>query len=106
LRSLSKRFSDYFLLVVYDGAPCHSEGALALPENVRVISLPPYSPELNPCENSWEDMREKFFKNIVFDSLQTVEDQLVVACNFYEANPRILKSITGWEWILNSSIDR
>ena len=106
MRSLSKRFSDYFLLVVYDGAPCHSEGALALPENVRVISLPPYSPELNPCENSWEDMREKFFKNIVFDSLQTVEDQLVVACNFYEANPRILKSITGWEWILNSSIDR
>ena len=79
LQELSKRFSDYFLLVIYDGAPCHSEGALTLPEHMKVVSLPPYSPELNPQENNWDDMREKFFKNTVFNSMQAVEDQLVLA---------------------------
>jgi hypothetical protein len=106
LEELSMRFSDYYLLVVYDGAPCHSEGALTIPENIKVISLPPYSPELNPAENGWDDMREKFFKNMVFDSIQAVEDKLISACNFYESNPKILKSIAGWNWIINSLSDR
>lgn len=106
LEELSGRFPDYFLLVVYDGAPCHREGALHLPENIQVLFLPPYSPELNPSENGWDDMREKFFKNTVFNSIQAVEDRLVTACNFYESNPEILKSIAGWNWIVNSSLDR
>lgn len=101
LTELSNRFPDHFLLVVYDGAPCHSEGALSLPENMMVFSLPPYSPELNPAENGWDDMREKFFKNTVFDSLEAVENQLAIACNFYESNPQIIQSIAGWSWIIN-----
>jgi len=105
LKELSQRFPDHFLLVVYDGAPCHSQGAISLPDQMEVVSLPPYSPELNPCENGWEDMREKFFKNTVFDSMQTVENQLVIACNFYESNPQILHSIAAWDWIINSSGD-
>jgi putative transposase len=100
LKELSERFPDNYLLVIYDGAPCHSEGALDLPENMKVVSLPPYSPELNPAENGWEDMREKFFKNIVFSSLQAVEDQLVDACNFYESNPQIVHSFSSWNWII------
>jgi putative transposase len=106
LAELSKRFPDYFLLVIYDGAPCHSEGALSLPQHMKVVSLPPYSPELNPVENGWDDMREKFFKNLVFGSLEAVEDKLIIACNFYESNPHILKSIAGWNWIINSYHDR
>jgi hypothetical protein len=106
LAELPKRFPDYFLLVIYDGAPCHSEGALSLPQHMKFVSLPPYSPELNHVENGWDDMREKFFKNIVFDSLEAVEDQLVIACNFYESNPQILKSIAGWKWIINYYYDR
>lgn len=106
LEELSERFCDHFLLVVYDGAPCHSSTSLNLPPNMKVVSLPPYSPELNPCENGWDDMREKFFKNTVFDSLEAVEKQLSSACNFYENNPQTLKSITGWSWIINSYVDR
>lgn len=100
LEELSKRFPDHFLLVVYDGAPCHSPGALNFPENIRVVSLPPYSPQLNPQENNWDDMREKFFKNLVFDSIEAVEDHLVLACNFYESNPLIIHSLSAWSWII------
>jgi hypothetical protein len=101
LAELSMRYSKHLLLVVYDGAPCHNTGALKIPANIRVITLPPRSPELNPAENNWDDMREKFFGNIVFDSIKAVENQLVTACNFYEQNPQIVKSFSAWEWIVN-----
>jgi len=105
LAELSARYPNHFLLVIYDGAPCHSKGVLNVPENMMLVKLPPYSPNLNPSENNWDDMREKFFQNLVFDSLQAVEDMLVTACNFYEQNPHIIRSMTNWNWITKSSID-
>lgn len=41
--------------------------------------LPPYSPELNPVEHIWDEVREKWFPNLVFDSLDVIEDRLVEA---------------------------
>jgi len=102
LQELSQRFADYFLLIVYDGAPCHSPGVLDIPGNTMVVKLPPQSPNLNPSENNWDDMREKFFHNLVFNSMKAVEKQLVVACNHYESNPDIIHSMTAWEWIVNT----
>jgi transposase len=101
LQELAARYTDHYLLVVYDGAPCHSPGALTLPGNMIVVTLPPYRPELNPTENNWDDMREKFFKNFLFNSLDAVEDQLVTACLFYEQHPHIIQSMTAWNWIIN-----
>jgi hypothetical protein len=105
LQELSSRYPQHFLLVAYDGAPCHSPGVLSVPVNMMLIKLPPYSPNLNPQENNWDDMREKFFHNLVFGSIAAVEDQLVIACNYYEAHPEIIHSMTAWNWIINSSID-
>ena len=51
LEELSTRYKDNFLLVVWDGAPCHSKGVLEIPDNIMVSELPPYSPQLNPSEN-------------------------------------------------------
>lgn len=85
-----------------DGAPCHSEGVLEIPENIMITKLPPYSPQLNPSENNWDDMREKFFHNLVFDSLDSIEEQLIKACTYYGKRPDIIKSIAGWNWIINS----
>ena len=102
LQELSIRYPYNYLLVVMDGAPCHSKTALNIPKNIEIITLPPYSPVLNPAENNWDDMREKFFQNKVFHSLEAVENQLVIACNFYEQNPQIIQSIAAWEWIANT----
>lgn len=102
LKELSKRYKDNFLLVVWDGAPCHSKGVLEIPDNIMVCKLPPYSPQLNPSENNWDDMREKFFPNLVFDSMDAVEKKLIQACKFYENNTEIIKSIAAWKWIINS----
>lgn len=40
-----------------------------------------------------------------YKRMQAVEDQLVIACNFYESNPEILKSSAGWNWFINSLSD-
>jgi DDE superfamily endonuclease len=101
LAELSGRYPNNLLLVVYDGAPCHSKGALKIPANIRVVTLPPHSPELNPAENKWDDMREKFFGNMVFDSIKAVEDRLITACKFYEQNPKIVQSFSAWNWIID-----
>ena len=102
LKELSTRYKDSFLLVVWDGAPCHSEGALDIPENIMVTELPPCSPQLNPAENNWDDMREKFFPNLVFDSMDAIEKKLTEACNFYENNTEVIKSMARWKWIIGS----
>jgi len=71
-----------------------------IPDNVRLVYLPPYSPELNPQENVWDDMREKWFQNTVFNSLETVQQQLTKACSHYMQNPKTIHSITSWDWII------
>lgn len=101
LGEMAERYPNNYLLVVCDGASAHKIGSEELPSNIRLASLPPYSPQLNPQENMWDDMREKFFHNIAFNSLDAVEDRLVAACNYYEGNPAIVKSISGWDWIVS-----
>lgn len=100
LQEMAERYKDNFLLMVCDGAASHKIKAELLPDNIQLIYLPPYSPQLNPQENIWDDMREKFFYNLAFNSMNAVENQLISACNYYENNPAIVKSITAWNWII------
>jgi len=69
LAEVAHRHSDEYLFMIFDGAPCHKETALVIPDNVMVTTVPPYCPELNPTEHIWDETREKFFSNRVFDSL-------------------------------------
>ena len=101
-RMTSFLWSEPVLAQAGNGAPCHSHGALDVPENMMLETLPPYSSELNPSENIWDDMREKFFRNKVFDSMDAVIEQLCIAMNHYADNPESVRSITAFPWILNT----
>ena len=50
-----------------------------MPVNLKLLFLPPYSPELNPQEHIWDELREKSFHNKTFASLDLLEDHLVEA---------------------------
>jgi transposase len=63
LDALSRRFSRQHILLVLDGAPNHRSGQLVVPNNITLLFLPPYAPELNPKENLGDEIREKIFKN-------------------------------------------
>ena len=47
----------------------------------------------------WDEIREKFFANLVFDSMNAVENKLEEAMIYYDKNTEIVKSITGFNWI-------
>ncbi len=61
-----------FIVMVIDGASSHVAKALVVPDNIRLLRLPPYSPALNPQEHVWDELREKEFPNRVFAELSGV----------------------------------
>ena len=99
LAEVSQRHADEFILMVLDGAGWHRAKRLQIPSNMRLIPLPPWSPQLNPVEHLWDEVREKWFANRVFNSMDALEDQLVAALTILEADPQRVASLTGFEWI-------
>ncbi|RQW84954.1 MAG: transposase [Geobacter sp.] len=53
LAEVANRHAEEFVLMVLDGAGWHQAIELEIPENIRLVRLPPYSPELNPTEHLW-----------------------------------------------------
>lgn len=102
LEEIASRHPKDRIVMVLDGAGRHKNEQLPVPPNIRLLFLPPYSPELNPVEHLWDDLREKFFHNRVFDSIDAVENQLVDALLSYERDPERVHSITAWDWIINA----
>jgi len=102
LNVLSRKFASQDILLVLDGAPNHRCGDLALPNNVALLFLPPYSPQLNPKENLWDEIREKIFKNYALKSIDAVRAKLQKAILYIERNPRIVQSITAFPYIAKS----
>lgn len=99
---LSRKFARQDILLVLDGAPNHRCGGLALPGNISLLFLPPYSPQLNPKENLWDEIREKIFKNHALKSIGAVRAKLHEAILYVERNPEIVKSITTFLYIVKS----
>lgn len=102
LNEIRDRYPNEYICLFVDGAPGHSLKGLKVPENMTIESIPAYSPDTNPTENIWDDMREKFFGNVVFDSMGAVEDRLSIAASSYENCSNRIRSITGWPWILSA----
>jgi len=102
LDGVSARHPGDRIIMVLDGAGWHRSASLAVPGNMRLLPLPPCSPELNPVENIWEELREKCIGSSVFDSMAELEDRLQVGLKHLEDHPGITKSISAWPWIINA----
>jgi transposase len=94
LKQVSEDFSSYFLLMQVDNARWHGSEDLVLPENRRLIYQPAYSPELNPTEHLWDEIRENFFANRCFSSLDEVSQALCDAFDDISSRPLDLRSLT------------
>src|SRR4030043_524432 len=104
LAEVARRHPEEFILMFLDGAGWHRANSLVIPENMRLEALPPYSPQLNPMEHLWDEVREKWFANEVFDSLDGVEDRLVEALVALERNQDLVASTTGFDWVINCQL--
>jgi transposase len=92
------------IIMVLDGAGWHTSGLLKVPENMRLIPLPPYAPELNPAEHIRDDLREKSFHNRVFDGIDALENHLEASLRQMECDQGRIRSLVAWPWIINSSM--
>lgn len=75
LAQVGAAHKEDFIVMVLDGASSHRSKDLVIPDNVALIRLPPYSPELNPAEQIWNILRRNYFANRVFDSLDAATAQ-------------------------------
>ncbi len=83
--------------VVWDGAPSHRDRrmrGLGLP----LIGLPPYSPELNPAERVFEEVR-RWIEGKVYRSIEDKVEAVEAFLTEFESDPNRVRSLAGWEWI-------
>jgi len=101
LRELSKEYPNDLLLLVVDGASWHRAKNLKIPKNIELFFLPPATPEMNPIEQIWKEIRKRGFHNEIFQTLDKVIDRLCdTICSLSRES---VKSITGRDWILSMS---
>jgi hypothetical protein len=99
LVEISRRVSvGAIALLVLDGAGWHSSPRLTLPDNIVLLPLPPYAPELNPMENVWEFMRGNFLSHRVWDGYDTIIAASCGAWNTLMQMPERIASLTRRPW--------
>lgn len=85
-------------ILVVDGAGWHGSRELVVPANITLLTLPPYSPELNPVENIWQFLRQNHLANRVFESYDAIVGACCEAWNALIAIPERVASITSRDW--------
>jgi transposase len=57
LNEVAHQYQETLHIVLMDNGSCHTAKSLLMPENIVCLFLPPYSPELNPIERLWQEVK-------------------------------------------------
>ena len=83
-----------------DNGRFHQAKSLRVPENIVLLFLPPYSPELNPIERFWQDLKAKLFTQ----TYQTIEDmQAKVTEILGKYSDVAVAKLTGFSHFINAA---
>ena len=95
LDGFADAFPESFNILVLDNGAFHTAKALRWPPNVAAVPLPPYSPELNPIERLWRDLKDQ-----VADTVSRSLDELSeTVCRLIQRYAHAtLKSLTGFAY--------
>ena len=102
LRELSAQYKDDFIFLVVDNAAWHRSDTIEVPENILLYPLLPYTPELNPIEQIWDEILEKGFCNEAFPTLVAVIRRLCGTVRTLTLDAKRVASITHRDWIYNA----
>jgi len=83
------------VVLVWDGAPAHRAHSLSVPEQITLMNLPAYTPELNPTERLWPLVREGV-ANRTHDTLTTLEHEVSQRCQRITAAQ--ITALTNYHW--------
>lgn len=98
LDELEKRFPDKDIVIVLDNAPSHRPKIVRERKRITCISLPPYSPELNPAERFFEEVR-KSTADRIFKSLAEQEEIIANFVKTFTEDFEKMKQLLGYGWI-------
>lgn len=99
LENVSLDFINNDIIMQVDGAGWHRSKELKIPENIYFIKQPPYSPEVNPTEHIWDEIREKYLHNRIFNSLEETMDKVCLGLHDLMAKPDYVKSMTYFPYL-------
>lgn len=99
LEAFSKHRPDEIKIVFIDNAGFHSTKNIEVPDNIRLIRIPPYSPELNPCEQIWAWIKSRY-KNQLFKDIEPLRQWLHSTVKNMDTT--LIKSIVSNHHYLNS----
>jgi transposase len=97
--AFAEAFPDSLNLLLLDNSGAHTAQRLALPENVRLVFVPPYCPELNPIERVWRDLKDALAW-LQFPTLEVQQDYLATLLQGYEA--ATLQSLPGYPYLVEA----
>lgn len=103
LGELARAYPKSLNVVVLDNAPAHIASDVAVPENVVLLFLPAYSPELNPVERLWLAVRKRIdvFDEAVRSCLEALRDCVAeIVCSFSADE---VARLTGYDYILDAT---
>jgi transposase len=104
LAEVARRHPHEFIVMVLDGAGWHRAGDLVIPERMRLYPLPARSPELNPTEQVWDELREKWLANRMFDCQEAVDCQVQKGLAALEQDRSRVASLAGFTWTKRISL--
>jgi len=100
LKDFSKHIAgDDHVLMVLDRAGWHRSSALCIARNLTLLLLPAYSPELNPVELLWWQMRDKHLLNQVFKTADQLDRDVAKAWCAVTCEPEAVHSLCLFSWI-------
>lgn len=102
LDEFSKAYHDSFNLLLVDRGSFHRSGSLKVPSNVALIFIPPYSPELNPIERLWEDIKAEIADELYSD-IEALKKRVASVLNEYKKTE--IRSITGYPYLMEALKD-
>lgn len=93
------------VVMVWDGAGFHTSKSLVVPENITLVQLPAYSPELNPIENLWHYLKSHFLSNRSYANYDELEAAAMEAWHQAALKQDIIQTVCAAPYVNRATSD-
>jgi transposase len=97
--------ADEHAVLIWDGAGFHTSKSLHTPQNITLLQLPAYSPELNPIENLWHYLKSHFWSNRAYAGYEELEAAAIDAWHHAVLNSALMKTVCAVQYLKSADLN-